>query len=128
MGVGGGLRGFEGEKVNRGEGGKVILDFGFRILDWGWGREGSLGGGDDAIEELGGGEDSGDAGAGMGAGPAQVEAFDILGDVVGAEPSALGENGLELERGADVGVEPGFKVGRGEENFADEMLAEVGDH
>jgi len=88
---------------------------------------GAVRGGDDPIEKFGGGEDAGDAGAGVGAGPAKVEAFDVLGNIVGSEPSALGENGFELERGTDMGIETGFKIGRGKKDFADEMLAEVGD-
>ena len=90
-------------------------------------REGSLGGGDDAVEELGGGKNTGNAGTRVGARPAKIEALDILGDIVGAEPGALSEDGFELKGGADVGVKTGLKIGRREENFADQMFAQVGD-
>ena len=51
----------------------------------------------------------------MGTCAAKVESADIFGDVVGAEPGALGEDGFELESGAVVGVETGFEIARGEE-------------
>ncbi len=82
---------------------------------------------DDSVEEFGGGEDSGDPCTGVGACAAKVESADIFGDVVGAEPSALGENGFELESGAMVGIEPRFKIARGEDKFTDEVFAQVGD-
>jgi hypothetical protein len=59
----------------------------------------------------------------MGTGPTEVETLHILRDVMGAEPGALGEDGLKLESRADMGVEAVFKVHRGEEKFADEVFA-----
>ena len=63
----------------------------------------------------------------MGACPAKVESADIFGDVVRAEPCALGEDGFELEGGAVVGVETGFEIARGEDKFTDDVFAQVGD-
>ena len=59
----------------------------------------------------------------MGTCATKVESADIFGDVVGAEPGALGEDGLELEGGAMVGIEPGFKITRSEDKFTDEVFA-----
>ena len=83
--------------------------------------------GDDSVEEFGGGEDPRDPCARVGACAAKVESADIFGDVVGAEPGALGEDGFELEGGAMVGIEAGFEIARGEDKFTDEMFAQVGD-
>ena len=82
---------------------------------------------DDSVEELGGGEDSGNPCTGVGACATEVESADIFGDVVGAEPGALGEDGFELEGGAVVGVEAGFEIARGEDKFTDDVFAQVGD-
>jgi hypothetical protein len=82
---------------------------------------------DDSVEEFGGGEDSGDPCARVGACSAEVESADIFGDVMGAEPGALGEDGFELEGGAMVGIEAGFEIARGEDKFTDEMLTQVRD-
>ena len=83
--------------------------------------------GDDSVEEFGGGEDAGDPCARVGTCATKVESADIFGDVVGAEPGALGEDGFELEGGAMVGIEPRFKISRGEDKFTDEVFAQVGD-
>ena len=85
------------------------------------------GGGDDSVEKLGGGENAGDPCARMGACAAKVESADIFGDIVGAEPGALGEDGFELEGGAVVGIEPGFEIARGEDKFTDEVFTQVRD-
>ena len=63
----------------------------------------------------------------MGTCAAKVESADIFGDVMGAEPGALGEDGFELEGGAMVGIEPGFKITRGEDKFTDEVFTQVRD-
>ena len=83
--------------------------------------------GDDSVEEFGGGEDPGDPCARVGACAAKVESADIFGDVVGAEPGALGEDGFELEGGAMVGIEAGFEIARGEDKFTDEVFTQIGD-
>jgi hypothetical protein len=83
--------------------------------------------GDDSVEELGGGEDARDPCARVGTCAAKVESTDIFGDVVRAEPGALSEDGFELEGGAVVGIEPGFKITRGEDKFTDEVFTQVGD-
>ena len=63
----------------------------------------------------------------MGACAAEVESADIFGDVVGAEPCALGEDGFELEGGAVVGIETGFEIAGGKDKFTDEVFTQVGD-
>jgi len=83
--------------------------------------------GDDSVEEFGGREDAGDPCPRVGTCAAKVESADIFGDVMGAEPSTLGEDGFELEGGAMVGIEPGFKITRGEDKFTDEVFTQVGD-
>jgi len=85
------------------------------------------GGGDDSVEEFGGGENAGNPCARVGTCATKVESADIFGNVVGAEPGALGENGFELEGGTVVGIEPGFKIARGEDKFTDEVFTQVGD-
>ena len=85
------------------------------------------GAGDDSVEEFGGGKDAGDPCARVGTCATKVESTDIFGDVVGAEPGALGEDGFELEGGAMVGIEPGFKIKGGEDKFTDEVFTQVGD-
>ena len=82
---------------------------------------------DDSVEEFGGGKDPGNPCARVGTCAAKVESADIFGDVMGAEPGALGEDGFELEGGAMVGIEPGFKITRGEDKFTDEVFTQVGD-
>ncbi len=82
---------------------------------------------DDSVEEFGGGEYPGDPCARVGTCAAKVESADIFGDVMGAEPSTLGEDGFELEGGAMVGIEPGFKITRGEDKFTDEVSTQVRD-
>jgi len=83
--------------------------------------------GDDPVEKFGGGENPGNSGAGVGAGPAKIEAVDVFGDIVGTEPGALGEDWFELEGRAVVGIEAGFEIPRGEDEFADEVFAQVRD-
>jgi len=82
---------------------------------------------DDSIEKFGGGENARDPCARVGTCATKVESADIFGDIMGAEPGALGEDGFELEGGAMVGVEAGFEIARGEDKFTDEMLTQVGD-
>ncbi len=82
---------------------------------------------DDSVEEFGGGEDAGDPCARVGTCAAKVESADIFGDVVRAEPGALGEDRFELEGGTVVGIEPRFKITRGEDKFTDEVFTQVGD-
>ena len=83
---------------------------------------------DDSVEEFGGGEDAGDPCARVGTCAAKVESANIFGDVVRAEPGALGEDGFELEGGTVVGIEPGFKITRGEDKFTDEVFTQVWDN
>ena len=85
-------------------------------------------GGDDAIEEFGGGKNPGNTGTGMGAGAAEIESFHILGDVMGTEPGTLSEDRFELKSGADVGIEPGFEIPRSKDELADKVFAEVGNN
>ena len=82
---------------------------------------------DDSVEEFGGGGDAGDPCARVGTCAAKVESADIFGDVMGAEPSALGEDGFELEGGPMVGIETGFEIARGEDKFTDEVFTQVRD-
>lgn len=63
----------------------------------------------------------------MGAGATKIKATDILGNIVGTEPGALGEDGLELKGRTDVGVEARDKIKRGENEFTDEVFSQVGD-
>ena len=84
-----------------------------------------LGGRDDPIQKFGGGKNPRNAGAGMGPGPAKIETRDIFGDIVGAEPGALGEERFKLEGGALKGIEAGFEIPRGEDEFADEVFSQV---
>ena len=84
-----------------------------------------LGRGDDPIQQFSGGKNPRNAGAGMGAGPAKIEARDIFGDIVGAEPGALGEERFKLKSGALKGIEPGFEIARGEDQFADEVFSQI---
>ena len=84
--------------------------------------------GGDSVEEFGGREDAGNPCPRVGTCAAKVESADIFGDVMGAEPSTLGEDGFELEGGAMVGIEPGFKITRGEDKFTDEVFTQVGDN
>ena len=86
-----------------------------------------IGVGDDSVEEFGGGKNAGNPCARVGTCATKVESADIFGDVVGAEPGALGEDGFELKGGAMVGIEAGFEIARGEDKFTDEVFAQVGD-
>ena len=71
--------------------------------------------GDDSVEEFCGGEDPGDPCARVGTCATKVESADVFGNVVGAEPGTLGEDGFELKCGAHVGIEARFKVARGKD-------------
>lgn len=82
----------------------------------------------DAIQQFGGGEDPRNTGSGVGARTAKVEPANILRDVVRSEPGALSQNGFELESGADVRIESGFEISRGEDQLADEVFAKVGNN
>ena len=82
----------------------------------------------DAIEEFGGGKNTGDACSWMGAGAAEEKAANIFGDVVGAEPGALGKDRLKLKCGTDVGIEAGFEVERSKDQLAHEVFSQVGDN
>ena len=82
----------------------------------------------DAIEQFGRGEDPWNTGSGVGACTAKIQPANVLRNVVGSKPSALGENGLELESGTDVRIEPGFEIPGGEDQLADEVFTEIGDN
>ena len=82
----------------------------------------------DAIEEFGGGENAWDASSGVGSRTTQVKPTNVLGHVVGAEPSTLSENWFKLEGRAHVSIESGLKIPRGEDQLADEVFTEVGDN
>lgn len=82
--------------------------------------------GNDPVKEFGGRKNPWDTGTRVGTGPTEIKTFHVFRDIVGSKPGALGQNGFELKSGADVRVEPGFEVGRGEEKFADEMFPEAG--
>ena len=84
-----------------------------------------LGGRDDPIQKFGGGKNPGNAGAGVGAGPAKIEARDIFRDIVGAEPGALGEERFKLKSGALEGIEAGFEIARGKDQLADEVFSQI---
>jgi hypothetical protein len=84
-----------------------------------------LGGRDDPIQKFGGGKNPRNAGAGVGAGPAKVEARDIFGDIVGAEPGALREERFKLKGGALEGIEASFEIARGKDQFADEVFSQI---
>ena len=79
----------------------------------------------DAFEKFGGGENTGDTGTRVGAGATQKEAADILGNVVGAKPGTLREDGFKLKSGADVSIESRFEILGGEDEFADEVFPKV---
>jgi hypothetical protein len=51
----------------------------------------------DAIEEFGGGENTGNTCSWMGACATEEKAANIFGDIVGAEPGALGKDGFKLK-------------------------------
>jgi hypothetical protein len=82
----------------------------------------------DAIEEFGGGENAWDASSGVGARTTQVKPADVFGHVVGSKPGTLSENRFKLEGRAHVSIETGFEIPGGEDQLADEVLAEVGDN
>ena len=56
-----------------------------------------LGRGDDPIQQFSRGKNPGNASAGMGAGPAKIEARNIFGDIVGPEPGTLGKERFKLK-------------------------------
>jgi len=64
----------------------------------------------------------------VGSRTAQVEPVNVLGDIVGSKPGALGEDRFELESRADVRIESGFEVPGGEDQLADDVFAEVGNN
>jgi len=64
----------------------------------------------------------------VGARTTKIKPANVLRHVVGSEPGTLSENGFELESGADVRIESGFEIPRGEDQLADEVFAEVGDN
>jgi len=82
----------------------------------------------DAIEQFGGGENPWDASSGVSARTAQVKPANVLGHVVGSEPSTLSENGFKLKGRAHVSIESGFEIPGGEDQLADEVFTEVGDN
>ena len=82
----------------------------------------------DAFEKFGGGENTGDTGTWVGAGATQKEAADILGNVVGAKPGTLREDGFKLESGTNVSVEAGFEILGSEDKFADKVFPKVRDN
>jgi hypothetical protein len=61
--------------------------------------------GDNVIENPGGGNNTGNAGARMSACANQVEALEVLTSVVGPEPGALADTGFETKAGALEGIE-----------------------
>ena len=67
----------------------------------------------DAIKEFCRRENAGNTGSGVGTCTAEEKAANVLRDIVGSEPGTLGEDGFELKRGTDVGIEARFKVARG---------------
>ncbi len=83
--------------------------------------------GNDAFKEFGGGKNAGDAGSGVGSRPAKKKAANVLGYIVGAEPSTLGEDRFELKSGTDVGIKAGFEISGGKDELADKMFAQIGD-
>ena len=78
--------------------------------------------GNDAVQEFGAAEDAGNTGTGVSARADEVEILDVFADVVGAEPGALGEDGLELEGGAEVRVEVGLEIERRVDHLADDVF------
>lgn len=63
----------------------------------------------------------------MGASSHKVEVPDVLALVVRAEVGALQQSGLELERGAHVGVEVGLEILWGENTFRYQVFAQIRD-
>jgi len=84
-----------------------------------------LGRGDDPIQQFGRGKNPRNAGAGVGTGSAKIEARDIFGDIVGPKPGALGEERFKLKGGTLEGIEAGFEIARGEDQFADEVFSQI---
>jgi hypothetical protein len=64
----------------------------------------------------------------MGACATEEKTANIFGDVVWAEPGALGKDRFKLKCGTDVGIEAGFEVERSKDQLAHEVFSQVGDN
>ena len=56
----------------------------------------------------------------------EEEILHVFADVVRTEPGALGEDRLELEGGAEMGVELRLEIERRPDELADDVLAQIG--
>src|ERR1700761_6054040 len=78
------------------------------------------------FKQLRAADHAGDAGTRMGSGADEKEVLHVLADVVGTEPGALSEDGFELEGGAEVDIEVRLEVFRRPDDFADDVLSQIG--
>src|SRR4051812_10939359 len=77
------------------------------------------------FQNLGAADDPRQARPRVRAGPDKEQTLDILTLVVGSEPGTLGQDRLELEGGAEVGVELVLEVQGSEDPAGDEMRPQV---
>src|SRR3546814_1312900 len=63
----------------------------------------------------------------MGASPGQIEVWDDIVSIMGAEPGALGEQRLQAEGAAQMRRQVAAEIGRGIMKLGDEARTDVGD-
>jgi hypothetical protein len=68
--------------------------------------------GHDLVEDLGGGNNAGKPGSGMGAGADHEQVFDFLGNVVRPEPGQLGDHRFDAEGGPLEREQPVAEIDR----------------